>query len=92
MSFIDIIIMLVIAGITGAIARSLVGFKRGGCILSIAVGFIGALLGTWLARQLDFPQIISFEIRGITYPIIWSLLGAVLFTILLSFISPRKKN
>ncbi len=92
MSFLDIVILLVIAGITGSIARSLVGFDRGGCILSVVVGFIGALIGTWLARELDFPDFFSFTIRGITYPIIWSIIGAVLFTAVLSLISPQKKN
>jgi uncharacterized membrane protein YeaQ/YmgE (transglycosylase-associated protein family) len=92
MSFLDIVIMLVIAGITGSIARSLVGFDRGGCILSIVVGFIGALIGTWLARELDFPDLFSFTIRGITYPVIWSIIGAVLFTAVLSLISPKKKS
>jgi uncharacterized membrane protein YeaQ/YmgE (transglycosylase-associated protein family) len=61
-------------------------------LLSIAVGFVGALIGTWLARELDFPDIFSFEIRGINYPIVWSLIGAVLFTALLSLISPRKRK
>ena len=45
----EIIILLIIAGITGGIGRSLVGFKRGGCIISIVVGFIGAYIGTILA-------------------------------------------
>jgi uncharacterized membrane protein YeaQ/YmgE (transglycosylase-associated protein family) len=92
MSFLDIVILLVIAGVTGSIARSLVGFDKGGCLLSVAVGFVGALIGTWLARELDFPDIYSFEIRGITYPIVWSLIGAVLFTSLLSLISPKKQK
>ena len=92
MSFLDIVIMLVIAGITGYIARSLVGFDRGGCILSIVVGFIGALIGTWLARELNFPDLFSFTIRGITYPVIWSIIGAVLFTAVLNLISPKKKS
>jgi uncharacterized membrane protein YeaQ/YmgE (transglycosylase-associated protein family) len=92
MSFLEIVILLIIAGITGSVARSLVGFDRGGCLLSIAVGFVGALIGTWLARELDFPDIFSFEIRGINYPIVWSLIGAVLFTALLSLISPRKRK
>lgn len=92
MSFLDILIQLVIAGITGSIARKLVGMDRGGCILSIVVGFIGALLGTWLARELNFPELYSFTIRGTNYPIIWSIIGAVLFTAFLSLISPKKKN
>ncbi len=92
MSVLDILILFVIAGITGSIARKLVGMDKGGCILSIVVGFIGALIGTWLARELNFPDLYSFKIRGITYPVIWSIIGAVLFTAVLSLISPKKKS
>ena len=39
MSFMEIIILLIIAGISGAIGQALTGFSSGGCFLSIAVGF-----------------------------------------------------
>jgi len=89
---IDIIISLIIAGIAGAIARTLVGFDRGGCIISIIVGFIGAMIGTWLARELNFPDLIAFNIRGNSYPILWTIIGAVIFTAVLSLITPGRKN
>ena len=63
MSFLDILIQLLVAGLTGSIARSLVGFDKGGCILSIVVGFIGAFLGSWMARELHFPDYLSFTIN-----------------------------
>jgi len=84
--------MFIIAAITGSIARSLVGFDRGGCILSAVVGFIGALIGTWLAREFNWLDILSFTIRDITYPVLWSIIGAVIFTAVLSLISPKKKH
>ena len=86
----DILVLLIIAGITGGIGRSLVGFKRGGCIISIVVGFIGAYIGTILAREFNFPDFWSFEIRGISYPIVWSIVGAAVFTAILSLIVPKK--
>ncbi len=86
----EIILLLVIAGITGGIGRSLTGFKRGGCIISIVVGFIGAYIGTILARQFNFPDLWTVNIRGIDYPIIWSIIGAVVFTAILSLIVPKK--
>ena len=92
MSLLDFIIMFIIAAITGSIARSLIGYDRGGCILSAIVGFIGALIGTWLGRAYGLPKIWAPEIRGIEYPIIWSVLGAVIFTIILNLLSPRKKK
>jgi uncharacterized membrane protein YeaQ/YmgE (transglycosylase-associated protein family) len=89
---IDILISLIIAGIAGSIARSLSGFSRGGCIISIVVGFIGAIIGTWLARELQFPDPFSIVIRGTKYNILWTIIGAVIFTALLSLITPDKKK
>ena len=92
MSFIDFIILFFIAAIIGSIARKLVGLEKGGCILSAIVGFIGAIIGTWLGREYDLPEIWSPTIRGMTYPIVWSIMGAVLFTIVLSLFASKKKK
>jgi len=89
---IDILISLVIAGIAGAIAKTLVGLNRGGCIISIVVGFIGAMIGTWLARELKLPDLIVFYIRGTEYHILWTIIGAVIFTAIISLFSPGKKS
>lgn len=86
----QIIILLVIAGICGSIAKTIVGFKRGGCIVSIVVGFIGAYIGTILAREFSFPDFLSFEVGGLDFPIIWSIIGAALFTTALSLLAPKK--
>lgn len=89
---IDILISLIIAGIAGSIARSLSGFSRGGCIISIVVGFIGAMIGTWFARELQLPDPITVTIRGTTYNLLWTIIGAVIFTAVLSLITPDKKK
>jgi uncharacterized membrane protein YeaQ/YmgE (transglycosylase-associated protein family) len=89
---VDILLSLIIAGIAGSIARSLSGFSRGGCIVSIVVGFIGAMIGTWLARELQLPDLFVLEIGGTSYNLLWTIIGAVIFTTLLSFITPGKKN
>lgn len=89
---IDILISLIIAGIAGSIARSLSGFSRGGCIISIVVGFIGAIIGTWLARELQLPDPFVIAIRGTNYNILWTIIGAVIFTAALSLITPGKNK
>ena len=89
---IDILISLIIAGIAGSIGRSLSGFSRGGCIISIVVGFIGAIIGTWLARELQLPDPFVIVIRGTSYNILWTIIGAVIFTAALSLITPNKKQ
>jgi uncharacterized membrane protein YeaQ/YmgE (transglycosylase-associated protein family) len=89
---IDILISLIIAGIAGSIARSISGFSRGGCIISIVVGFIGAMIGSWLSRELQLPDPFMIKIRGSTYYILWTIIGAVIFTAVLSLITPDKKK
>jgi uncharacterized membrane protein YeaQ/YmgE (transglycosylase-associated protein family) len=89
---IDILISLIIAGIAGSIGRSISGFSRGGCVISIIVGFIGAIIGTWLARELQLPDPFVIVIRGTSYNILWTIIGAVIFTAALSLLTPDKKK
>ena len=88
----DILISLIIAGVAGSIERSLSGFSRGGCVISIIVGFIGAMIGSWMSRELELPDPIILQLRGNTYNILWTIIGAVIFTAALSFLTPAKKK
>jgi uncharacterized membrane protein YeaQ/YmgE (transglycosylase-associated protein family) len=44
----------------GTIARALVRAEPGGCVGTTAVGVLGALLGGWLATELDLGEIDDF--------------------------------
>ncbi len=91
MTLIEFFLLLLVAGVCGAVAQSLVGYSRGGCIVTIALGFIGALLGTWLARVSGLPELFAFSIGGRDFPIIWSIIGAALFAGVLSLFSRRER-
>jgi len=52
-----LLILLVIAWVCGAVGKALAGGARGGLITSIVVGFIGALVGPWIAGQLGLTGI-----------------------------------
>lgn len=87
---IPILLLLLIAGICGAIGQAIGGYSHGGCLVSIALGFIGALLGTWLAGKLGLPELLAIPISTWHFPIIWSIIGAALFVALINLISrPR---
>ena len=75
----EILLLLVIAGLCGAIGEAIAGFSHLGCLTTVALGFIGALIGTWLARTLELPEIFSLKIGEIRYPIVWSIVGGSLF-------------
>jgi uncharacterized membrane protein YeaQ/YmgE (transglycosylase-associated protein family) len=91
MSIVELLILLLVAGIAGSIAQSLVGYSRGGCLVSIALGFVGALLGSWIARQLNLPEMFAVQIGGQPFPIVWSIIGASLFVAVLSLIAGRRR-
>ena len=84
------LILLIIAGICGAIGQAIGGYSHGGCLVSIALGFIGALLGSWLAGQLGLPELLAIPAGGMRFPIIWSIIGATLFVALINLISRRR--
>lgn len=92
MTIFEFLVLLLVAGICGSLAQSLVGYSHGGCLVSIVLGFIGALLGTWLAREAGLPELFAIQIGGRTFPVIWSIIGAALFAALLALIRrPRGK-
>jgi uncharacterized membrane protein YeaQ/YmgE (transglycosylase-associated protein family) len=87
MTLIDLLVLLLVAGLCGSLGQAIGGFSRGGCLVSIALGFIGALLGMWLARNLGLPELFAVNIGGTSFPIIWSIIGSALFVAIISLIS-----
>jgi uncharacterized membrane protein YeaQ/YmgE (transglycosylase-associated protein family) len=87
MTFLELLVLLIIAGLCGSIAQALVGVSRGGCLVSIALGFIGALLGTWLARSAGLPELFTIDVGGQPFPIIWSIIGGALFAAVLALVT-----
>jgi uncharacterized membrane protein YeaQ/YmgE (transglycosylase-associated protein family) len=75
----ELLVLLIVAGICGAIGEAIAGYSHLGCFASVAVGFIGALFGTWLARRLGIPEYFAVKVGTVNFPIIWSIIGAALF-------------
>ncbi len=88
---IEFIVLLIIAAICGSVGMALTGFNNRGCLVSTAVGFIGAIIGTWLARRLGLPSILDVNLSGTTFPIVWSIIGAVIFSLPLSILFGRRR-
>lgn len=87
----EFLVLLVVAGICGAIGQAIGGFSRGGFVVSIALGFIGALLGIWIARAMELPTVFTLEIGSAQFPVIWSIVGAALFVAVLGFLSRGRR-
>lgn len=87
MSALEFVLLLVIAGICGAVGQAIAGYSRGGLLAAVGVGFIGALLGTWVARLLSLPEIFAIKLGTTTFPIIWSIAGSTLFVALIALLA-----
>ena len=81
LSLATIVIWIVVAAIAGAVGQVIAG-SRGGLLISIVLGFFGAIVGTWLAQQLNLPDILVVTINGESFPIVWTLIGATILAAL----------
>jgi uncharacterized membrane protein YeaQ/YmgE (transglycosylase-associated protein family) len=90
MSILELLLLLAIAGVCGAIGQAIAGYSRGGCLAAIALGFIGALLGAWLARSLALPELFTIQVENVAFPIVWSIIGATLFVALVALLAGRR--
>lgn len=92
MTILELVVLLIVAGVIGGIAQSLTGYSHGGCLSGIAVGFVGALLGTWMARSFGLPEIFMLTIGGVAMPIVWALIGATLFVAVISLLTGGRRR
>jgi uncharacterized membrane protein YeaQ/YmgE (transglycosylase-associated protein family) len=89
-SLLGLLVLLLVAAVCGAVGRAIAGGTHGGCLVSIVVGFIGALLGTWIAHQLKLPELFVISIDAHPFPVLWSIIGAALFVALVHLFSGRR--
>ena len=92
MTVVGFLILLVIAAVVGSIAQAIAGYSSGGCLASIAVGFIGALLGMWISRAMKLPEMFVIAVGPERFPVIWSIIGATLFVALIRLITSLSRR
>ena len=91
MTLLGFLVLLLVAAVAGALGQAIVGYSAGGCLVSIALGFVGALIGTWLRTELGLPEPFPIEIQGQSFSLIWAVIGAALFVAVISLVSGRRR-
>ena len=90
MTLIDFLLLMVVAAVCGMIGESLVGYSVGGCLVSAVVGYLGALIGMWVARQFGLPELFTVSVGGQAFPVVWSIIGSALLVAVLAMIRRRR--
>ncbi|MEO6570159.1 MAG: GlsB/YeaQ/YmgE family stress response membrane protein [Ilumatobacteraceae bacterium] len=79
---------IVVGLIAGALARWIVKDDRSGCLYTMVVGVLGALIGGGLMSFIDEDGVTDFSIRSIVV----AALGAVLLLLVLQAIAGRRRH
>ncbi len=90
MTLVQFLVLLVVAAVCGAIGQSLAGYSLGGCLVSAFVGFVGAFLGLWLAHELKLPEVLTVQIGGESFPIVWSIVGSAILALAVGLLTRRR--
>jgi len=82
---------IVVGLLAGWLARKIVRDDRTGCIYTMIVGVVGAIVGGWLMSAIDENGVDEFSLRSILV----AALGAVVFLLVLQAIAgigPRRSR
>jgi uncharacterized membrane protein YeaQ/YmgE (transglycosylase-associated protein family) len=86
-----LIILLIVGCLTGWIGERIAGSRRRGLLTSAALGFIGALIGSWAVRQFELPVIWTLHVGHTNFPIVWAIIGAAVVVALLRLRTRRRR-
>jgi uncharacterized membrane protein YeaQ/YmgE (transglycosylase-associated protein family) len=78
MTLVGLLVLLLIAALAGALGQALAGYRSGNFLVSMLFGFLGAIVGVWLARELGLRELLPVTIEGETFPVFWATVGAAL--------------
>lgn len=91
MTIIGFLLLLVVGAICGLIAEMIVGYSPGGFIASAVVGFLGALIGTWVAHAVHLPSLLAVTIENKSIEVAWAVLGAIILLSVLSLVRRSRR-
>ena len=73
----------------GILGQAIGGYSLGGLLVSIVVGFAGALIGLWFFQYAHPPELWLFRVGDVEFPIIWSIIGATVFVLIVGMFRRR---
>ena len=80
---------IITGGIAGWAASSLLGYDRGGCLLHVALGIVGALVGGFIMGRFSVPG--GLTGLGFIDAIINATVGAAILLIVLELVLPGQQ-
>ena len=86
----DVVVAILIALLVGSLGSRLAGQRgRFGCIASIVIGLVGALIGRFVSEQTGVRDFWVIDLDGRPFPVFWSILGAAVLVAVLALFTRR---
>jgi uncharacterized membrane protein YeaQ/YmgE (transglycosylase-associated protein family) len=89
---VDFVLAVVVALLVGALGSRLAGQAgRYGCLASIVIGLVGALIGRLVSEQTGIRDFWVIDLDGRPFPVFWSILGAAVLVAVLALFTRRSR-
>ncbi len=92
MSIVELILLLVVAGVLGVVSQRLTGIQPGGLIMTVILGFVGAWLGKQFSVWLNIYDPIRLRVGGTEFPLLCAIVGGVIVTSIVGWIQWRGRR
>lgn len=89
MTLFGFLLLVVVGAVCGAVAELIVGYSPGGFLASVAIGFVGAWIGGYLAGILHFSPMFVVHIEGHALDVVWTVLGSIVLLLVVSLFRRR---
>jgi uncharacterized membrane protein YeaQ/YmgE (transglycosylase-associated protein family) len=84
----DWLYWIILGFIAGALSGAVVGGRTArGCLPNVVVGILGAIVGGWIAQQLNFGQA-----QGFVAAVVVAIVGAIVVRVILEALSPDDRR
>lgn len=87
MTLLGLLILILVAALCGIIGQMIAGYSVGGLVVTVLIGFAGAWLGWWIAREFSLPTFVTVDVDGRTFPIVWSIIGSAILAAFAGFLT-----
>ncbi|MCB1187797.1 GlsB/YeaQ/YmgE family stress response membrane protein [bacterium] len=86
MGLLNFLLQLVIAGVIGYAASALMGTRRVHIVAVVLLGFLGTIVGPWIANFFHLPEPVPVLVGGAPFSLVWSIVGAAIVVAVVSMV------
>lgn len=91
MWFIDLVLHVAMGTVCAVAGQFLTGKAHGGCLISVLAGLAGAYAGPWIAVQIAWPEPYVLPVGEVRFPVVTAAVGALVFAVLVSLLTGKRK-